>query len=571
MFRKLSPKPGHALCFPVQPGQKNGDVFIGRHLRTWRKLDLKHIQLGAFPVRVVCSTKGERQEPLPKTKDGFPCEIDVLFTVEMGITFEEIDKATSQIPAGTDIGAIVRHDDFIRNLLPELRIAVNSSLEAVQILARGEGEGAAVQGSSRAIVKAAIREEAGKILRARGFLLRDLEFDFTPVEPDPAERVVNPELIEAWQRFARETEKIKQEDTKRKNEAETGVEVQRQELIIARDQAIRKLQDEEKDANAIREEERDNADLARFERLAKIRLDREAAQAREIEAREKIKIGREERLRQLQVTEAQEKAEHQRLLRAIEVESENDKAAQAERSLAIKRRTSSEALNRELEESAEKTKIDEKKHEFILAQAARDSENEARRRKEELDHLMHELELANVRAQLAERESQLAILKKTEIESIGEAEANAIKAKTLAAHAHVAHMQETLMQALPQVLEKATLSGKSLGEVRVFYTGGVGAHDGANQQGGLGRDIRDLVSSFSSISIVREMLRFIGDFSGLIEQPARTPEPSEAATNLRSSPSVTNGRDSLNLRDIEIATDGEQQAASSFSPKGGEA
>ena len=423
------------------------------------------------------------------------------------------------------------------------------------------------RGGARANVKATIREEAGKILHARGFLLRDLEFDFTPVEPDATERAVNPELIKAWQRFAQELETIKQGDTKRKDEAATRVEVQRQELAIARDRAIGVLQDEEKDANASRDERRSMAELARFERLAKIRLDKEQAEARDIEAREKIKRDREDSLRQLQVTEAEEKAKHQKFLQAVEVESENDKAAQAQQLLAIKRRTNSETLGRELDELQEKAKNDEQKYELSLVQSARDSEEDATRRKDQLDQAKHELELANIRMQLAERESQLVILKKTEIESIGEAEAKAAEAKILAAHAHLIHMHATLMQALPQVLEKASLSGKSMGEVRVFYTGGGGVHDDAKQQGGLGHDMRDLLSSFSSISILREMLRFVGDFPGLVEQQTRRPEQPEAAANPRSSPTITNGRDSLNLLDSEIASGAGQHAASSVSNK----
>jgi colicin import membrane protein len=475
---------------------------------------------------------------LPKTKDGFPCEIDALFTVEIGRTLGEIEKATSRITAGTDVEAIVRHENFAKELLPELRIAVNASLEVVQILTGEEIDASCGHGSSRAKVKAAIREEAGKVLSALGFLLRDLEFDFTPVEPDPAERVANPDLIKAWQRFAQELEAIKQEDKKRKDEAETKVEIQRQQLAIDRDRAVGELQDQEKEANAIRDERRARADLARFESLAGIRLEKEQAETRDIEAREQIKRDREKRGRQLQQAETQEKVEHQKLLQANEVESESDKAAQAQQLLAIKGKSNSELLSRELEESQEKAKIDEQRYALALAQAARDAEDEAKRKVEQLEHARHELELANARTQLAETESRLAILKKTEIESIGEAEAKAAKAKTLAAHAHLIHMHETLMQALPQVLEKATLSGKSLGEVRVLYTGGGGVHDGANQQSGLGNDVQSLLSSFSSISVLREMLRFIGDFPGFGEQP-------ETAANPGTSPAVTNRRDSL--------------------------
>jgi hypothetical protein len=503
--RTLRPNPRHALYFPKQLGiRKTDQVIIDGYLTSWRRYDFKHVQLDSFDVLVTYRADKDQPTFLPKTKDGFPCELAALFSVEVGTSPDEMEKATKMYSASDELTKIISREDFVKELLPELRTVVRKSLENIQWLreqietSEGSRENTDIESIQNA--KTVIRIQVEQALITRGFRLKDFpQCALKPIEPDLAERAANPKLEKAWQRFAEEQERIKQIDKKRYDEAETAVEVQRQQLAIDRDRHIAELQAREKEEKAIRDQNREDAELARFKALAKIRQQRIDAEAKDKEEQEKIKMESEQQIRQLQLT------------------VEEKKADEAKKLQSLKHQIDSDSLNHDLINFQEKARIEQQKHALAAEQAIRDSEEKARARQAQLEQDLHELEIAKLQVQLADMNAKLISLKKIEIEKLGEAEAKVAEARDMAMHAHLIHMHDKLLDTLPQVFEKASLTGKSLGEVRVLYMGGSNSSD-PNQQSGIGQELRGLISSFSSVSMLREMLRFIGDLPELIDQ-----------------------------------------------------
>lgn len=241
--------------------------------------------------------------------------------------------------------------------------------------------------------------------------------------------------------------------------------------------------------------------------------DKQAEQDRQ--AREK------KRERELQEEEERQNAESEVRRKEIikkrdeELNTIADDVEQAQEKRA-KDRAERQQKNKETEEDIkQKQIIAEKATDLIAAQEA--AKLEAAEHKAQLDRitferkrLQEELDLHQLREQNAKAQAALTEAEAKRLRAIGEAEAAVTREKALAAHAQSSQTHQQLLEALPKILEKVATTGPRAGDVKVMYLGAPPSQSGGDRNDG---HFANLISGVSSLSVLRELLQFVGDWN----------------------------------------------------------
>lgn len=192
--------------------------------------------------------------------------------------------------------------------------------------------------------------------------------------------------------------------------------------------------------------------------------------------------------------------------------ADEDEVAQETR---IKNRANRQKANKEDEEKIKQERIKAEKETEIFA-AREEAKLKAEQQKAKIEELnserarlQEELSLRESREQAAKAKAALAEAEAISSRVIGEAEASITRAKALAEKAQLLQTQHELLEALPKMLDKIAATSSKTGEVKVMYLGGP-----SQAGGGLGDpNLAGLISGVSSLSILRELLQFVGDWN----------------------------------------------------------
>jgi hypothetical protein len=473
------PKEGHALYFP---NRKDHAVIIGDTVRLplWRPDPFKHVQLGFFEV----TTRFAAGTPTPplKTSENLPCEANATFMVEVLPAPKSLELSTRQCPATTDISKIVSHDFF--------RLSLKMQLEMLIIEEFAKQSFTTLLSTPKWIttLEQSLKTTATTKLNGLGFNLAGFRLDPILLTPNDQALAQDPVLNAAWISLQSQIQSNVSEAKKREQVSELIIirTANEHELNKIKENAHLKLKKEEDELllerskqQKLNEHNKSLADLRRTEAEAK-------------EAHEKLMAEIQKRLSDIQDAVLRKKLELEQERQKTEAEYEKQRQKWAS----------------ELEEQKETDRAQLEKHKLKSV-----FERDDLRRKEAENQYQHEgkrLEAENRIAELRytnhEIQKKQAEMESDRIRKLGNAEAEVIKAKALAAHAHTQAATEALLEALPEILEKAYAPAQKLGEVKVVYIGGeVG--DGA--QSASSGPIGNILTMMSTLPMLKEVMQFL--------------------------------------------------------------
>lgn len=450
MGRKLQPKSDHLLYFP-----QSKKVVIGQHewVWLWQNYDFHQVELGYFHV-IVEYGSSKSLEPA-RSADGLMFTIRVVFEVAVKPDSDALEKATQRRTPSRDIKMAIGHRDFADWLQGSLRRVVADALSKREYFSSDVVH-------FRQSLDKEIDNAARLALRDEGFeLFRCDVLEVTPEPPSNHTLAQNPTLREKWNAYSDVLIKI-EEEGKIREENKVAEEKERE----------RRLQEQEDNRNS-------EAEIRRKELLNK----RDEQIAALVDANERKKLEREEAL------------EERRL--------ENSKATEAIKQQHIMAKRQTEAVD-----AQEKARVEQMKLELLEAESRAKHTSELEHLKAECLRLDQELKLMELRLQSAEGQTKLVSQKAKEVEIVGQAEATVTRAKALAENAQLLESNRELLESLPKVLETAGKSIPQPAEMKVMYvTGQPGSGSSAEN------NVGSLFATASSFSLLREIIKFIGDWN----------------------------------------------------------
>ena len=138
----------------------------------------------------------------------------------------------------------------------------------------------------------------------------------------------------------------------------------------------------------------------------------------------------------------------------------------------------------------------------------------AKEHEEAIAALRQNNELDQLRLEQAELKRLIAQATQEEIRAIGSAEAEVEKLKRLAEHAASLESHKLILDGLPPVLRSAFSPAEKLSDIKCIYWGSPGVHhaDGSANANVSSDGLGSMLSSMSTLPMVREVLRFIDDW-----------------------------------------------------------
>ncbi|HEY4425925.1 MAG TPA: flotillin domain-containing protein [Pyrinomonadaceae bacterium] len=455
--KRIEPKPGCALFFPSRKKEDRVVVGTPTMIRLWPQEEFKQIQLGDFWITTAFGPNSPK--PSAKTLDNLPCKAQVEFRCGVIETDEALEKATRTNSVSKNLKDVISHESFKRELQGDLETIVEEVIRTFKYLDLLKNPELA--GKVEESIRANTHSKAGE----KGFELRGCRADVEIVRLDDETLAQNATLKEY--RIEAETQKKVLENSLKKVELdhqlakerkESSFQVDKDDLVKERDKKIR--------AHTITEEE---------DKLEKKRTS--------------IEIQRS--IQELDAKVQKEKLEYEQEIETLKI---------------VLR------LDREEEEQVRRYK--QEKEELVrqadLAEMRR--LEEAKEKQSELEHLRYEIELDQLKVKRAELQGEIAKKESERMEVFGKAQAEIDREKALAVHAHTMRMNESLLTALPGILEKAYAPTEKLGEVKVLYLGGRNFDSSGEYQAPTDQALGTILSSMSTLPMVKEVLRFLGSW-----------------------------------------------------------
>jgi hypothetical protein len=495
--RRLQPKSDHALFFPLGTGK----VVIGQPewIWPWQEYDFHQVELGDF--HLVVEYGSNKSVEAARSKDGLLFTVKVFFEVVVDVSVDALRKATRRRTPTRDSRVAISHKDFAELLQGSLRRVVASALSEREYLppkpismpAKSPPESSPPTRTSNSEFRKSLDLEIERVARTvltdkEGFtLLRCEVLEVTPETPSAHTLAQNSELREKWNWYSQHLITIEEESQARE-----------EKKIADKKQRERELQEYE---------DKQNAD----------------AQVR----RNELLNGRDDLLGALA-----DKMERQKLERLEALEQrklENSKAMEQ-----IKQQRITAQQQTELVAAQEAGRVHQTKLEIEGAQLRAKNTAELERLSAERSRLEQELSLMDLRLKAAEGECAVASQKSKELETVGQAEAAVTRAKILAANAESIELNQELLKALPGILETAGAASPKPTEMKVMYIAGQPGSS-ASSESSLG----SLLSTASTLGLLREILQFVGSWSGsstLAGQTVNTKQDLTTTPGLTKSP-----------------------------------
>ncbi len=481
MKRRLEPNPNHALFFPSRAPNRQVVIGVPTSVWTWSREEFKHIDLASFTVTVNFGASPSNRPA--KTADDLLCTVIAQFRFKLGERPEDLAKATSTCSTSRDVKGTIKSDFFQRQIQGTLDSVVETQLRQVSYLDLLTKPDAAKDLESR------IAERARNQASEHGYVLEGCRVDVDPVPPDGVAFDRIPGLQDQWNRRLTTQEAFAAADRARRRRLQ---ETEKKEDLAGE----LKLAEQEKD-NAIEKQKLQNARAKSLGALGIEEKDRE----------------KEQKGRRIEIEKAMAEMDDQVQRQKIDYEQERQK-----RELMLGIELKKEQLESEFELDKARLDNEAKIKEKELTNQAKIKELEltyqAGQRAAALESLQHEIGEARLRLERSTIERQLVEIDRHRIETLGKAEAEVEREKVLATHAATTEMNKALLQALPSILEKAYAPTEKLGEIKVLYLGGRENSDsGATDKSPIGQALGSILSSMSTLPMLREVWEFLGDWN----------------------------------------------------------
>ncbi len=452
--RRIEPKQGCALFFPAR--KKDERVVVGKPtmIRLWPQEEFKQIQLGDFSIVTVFGPNSPK--PSAKTSDNLPCKAQVEFRFRIIEKDEAMEKATRRSSVSKGVKDVITHDSFKTELQGDLETIVEEAIRQyayLDLLLKPELLGEAEDD---------IRVRARARAEDKGFELRGCRADVEAVKLDD-ETLAQQQALKEY-RIELEHRKRELENRLKKVELESQLEKDREvsNYTVANDDAI-KSRDSEIRERTVKEEE---------DKLEK----------------KKRSIEIQRTMQELDAMVQREKLEYDHGIEKLKLNLK----------LNLEKDEKDRRFEREKEELVRQAEL-----------AVLKRQEEATERESKLERFRYEIQSAELRVQQAELQRDIAKTESETTAAIGKAEAEVDQEKVLAANSHTMRMNESLLNALPTILEKAYAPAEKLREVKVLYLGGRSATSTGEYPTLTDHALGAVLSSMSTIPMVKEVLRFL--------------------------------------------------------------
>lgn len=453
MFRTIKPDNSYCLYFP---NRCKGQRFVaGRGVRVWLWEEWEHIKLGQFEVKF----PDQQGRDLFVTAEDLECDVRANFKIVIGGTEEgreeRFDRATISCTPRRDINKKIEFDFFQKWATTYCKTSMEKTIKHSKYVNLFEDP------DYRAGVKNQIEDDARNTLATIGLILVTSTIVFEPVEPKST--LATKEILDKWMEYRRTLDEA--ERTKQQAENE-----HRERLAeIEREYSQRMIEIEQK----------------------------KKLEAKGIEAQTRIKIldmdARTEIGERQQIRDKEEK------IRGIQEQID----AWAQTSQLQRIRRDAELVQERLRKEAEEAEERERESQVL---AGLKQQYESQRLHDQMELL--ELEREALQKQMALMELKERISRsETELERIqGAAKAEVMEREVMARSADVIQMRNSLMEALPRILQEANRPIEKMGEIRILNVTGM------TNKIGEGGFVGGLISAISVLPMVKEVIRFLGDW-----------------------------------------------------------
>lgn len=461
MLRRIEPSAGHALFFP----RNEGKVVIGQPDFCWFWEEFKHVELGSFKVNLLSSNSFSNFEL--RTEDNLPCIVQAIFRIEVKQDKHSLEKSTKTCSTSTNIKTKISHEFFIKQVQNILEDIVKSRVEKIASTDLLENS-QCVQN-----LQDEIREVTKDRISEMGFKLLGCSTNIELSEPDIKYLARDSRLLEVWNKYLDEKDKIEMNLLKR--------ELDKIELKTKRENESKIIQDEE---------------YSRFLVKQKKLADEKNKEIR------KLNLIEEENKYNADLESAKFQSQQQKLnddMLKEKFQYEVDRSMQEE-----SRKLDLENFKRDESYKQKKTLLEQELELQKLERIKKEIEQKHR-----IDNIQDELKIDEFKTQQAELRKKIAETESIQVETLGTAQASVERLKVLAANAHVQEMHKALLSSLPEILEKAYGASEKLGEVKIMYLGGGIGDANSNSSMSIGQPLGTILSSMSTIPMLREVMHFI--------------------------------------------------------------
>jgi hypothetical protein len=482
MFRTIKPDNGYCLFFPKRPEGKR--LVIGQDVRVglWEKW--KHIKLGQFGILLPDPNEPE----LITTAEDLEVQVRADFKVVVGGRPEgregRLQKATESCSLTRDIKDKIELSFFQDWAKRYCKNSIKRVVRDCSFIRLIEDTDYRAEASKR------ITDDLKDNLDGIGLILVESTVKIEPLEPKGI--IATKEVLDKWLEYRTTVDTAELAKQRATNEA--GI-------------AKQKIEDERKKQEEELEYQRKVREAQQVSAL------RETQRQMDIKERENIR-NKEDAIRKFEEELSMWAQEAQLRKLHMDAEIEEEKEKEKEKLEHIRRENAEQDLKHRLE-------LQERE-----SQHRREMEERESQHKQEMER--HKLEILEIEREASEKELATMQLKekaaalKTELERVhGEVRARIIEQETLARSADIIKMREILFQALPEVVREVNRPIEKMGEIRVNF---IGAAGNVEQSGFL----KGLLTSTSTIPLIKEALRFLRDF----EYDSREPRGKETRMNL---------------------------------------
>jgi hypothetical protein len=466
---RLEPYKGFALFFP-----SNSEIIIGEPYNRWSltKPEFKHIELKDFKITVGFGSKFSTHPA--KTSDNFPCSVEVGFRLEVKRDASNLAKATELFSTSKNIETTITTKDFTELLNGDIESAVEETIRKMsytnifpsinlkQVQKEITKETISVENLEKEIIKTAKER-----IESKGFSLIGCNLvDFNLSEPTSDVLLgINEELRERWEKYLDLKNAITLKSTARENALE--------EAKTKEDNRKKLAQEKENMDFEVKKKANENETNNELRKLARLDKDEELKQKK---ALTDIAI---------QISGEDDKIQSQKII----FESERKK------------------LENDEDFKREKAKLEQ---DYDLDKLRR--QEETKKAKDEIQHEKDNEELVGLKIETATKRKEIEVIELEYFKKKGIIEAEIEKLKKEAENAANLEMRKLLMQAMPEIMEKAYKPVERLGEVKLMYFGGNGSILDSEDIRHGNNSLSSIISSFSIFPMIKELLKFLNDW-----------------------------------------------------------